>query len=203
MQIDEEVVRIVDDNDDQRNSIAFMLETEGYRVRAYASGREFLTQDLLSQPGCIVLDLQMPVMNGLEVQEELKQRDVKLPVLFFSAHGDLPKAVAAMKMGSLDFIEKASSADTLLQAVAKALEFDRCRRGATLSPEAARQKIAQLTEREQQITQLLARGLLKRQVASRLNISDKTVDAHCRSIYHKCKINSLAELSTLVNAAAK
>lgn len=130
----QEIVRVVDDNNDQREALVFMLQTEGYEVQSYASAKAFLAGNMPSVPGVLILDLQMPEMNGLELQAELNRQGSTLPVIFLSAHGDLPQAVKAMKQGSCDFLEKPAEADLLLETVAKVLERDRIVRGAGITP---------------------------------------------------------------------
>ncbi len=197
----QEIVRVVDDNNDQREALVFMLQTEGYEVQSYASAKAFLAGNMPSVPGVLILDLQMPEMNGLELQAELNRQGSTLPVIFLSAHGDLPQAVKAMKQGSCDFLEKPAEADLLLETVAKVLERDRIVRGAGITPRIAQLRLQRLSARELDVARLLAKGLLKRTAAERLGISEKTVDAHCRTIYLKLEINSSAELAALMCAA--
>ena len=196
--IEGEVIRIVDDNDAQRDALQFMLESEGYMVRAYRSAKEFLTGEIFSESGCTILDLKMPEMDGLQLQQELVNRGYQVPIVFLSAHGDLPKAVQAMKLGGRDFLEKPVNAPKLLEVISTILAQERNRRKG-VDIQAATRQFSELPERQRKIAVLLSRGLLKRQVAERLNISLKTVDAQTQTLYRKMGIHSVAELSAMVH----
>ncbi len=195
--IETEVIRLVDDNDTQRDALQFMLECEGYAVRAYRSAKEFLKAESFSEPGCTILDLKMPEMNGLELQQELVQRGYSVPIIFLSAHGDLPKAVQAMKLGGRDFLEKPVNPPKLLEVISAVLAEQRNKRQG-LDPKVVLSQFEELPERQKEIATLLSRGLLKRQVAERLGISLKTVDAQTQTLYRKLGIHSVAELSAVV-----
>lgn len=192
-----EIIRIVDDNDAQRDALQFLLESEGYTVRAYSSALRYLTDDIYSQPGCLILDLKMPEMDGLQLQKEINRRGLNIPIVFLSAHGDLPKAVQAMKHGGRDFLEKPIDAPKLLSVIAEVLGEERAKHNG-INPQRMRELFSALTERQQKISHLLSQGLLKRQIAERLGISFKTVDAHTQVIYRKLGVHNVAELSVLV-----
>ncbi|MCF0254111.1 MAG: response regulator transcription factor, partial [Duodenibacillus sp.] len=189
------VIRIVDDDAAIRASLAFMLECEGYAVRAFSSGEAFLTGDTPSTPGCIILDIRMPGLSGLEVQQRLAERRCKAPVLFLTGHGDMEMAVQAMKDGAVDFIAKPIDAAKFLAAVTRALRIDRERRGLAPTQEDARAAYGALTDREKETLALLAQGLLNREVAKALGISERTVEGHRRNGFHKLKVKTAAELA--------
>lgn len=195
--VENEVVRIVDDNDAQRDALQFLLECEGYAVRAYRSAKEFLQAESFSEPGCTILDLKMPEMDGLQLQQELVRRGYSIPIVFLSAHGDLPKAVQAMKLGGRDFLEKPVNAPRLLEVISTILAQERNKRNG-INSDIVLSQFVELPQRQREIAVLLSKGLLKRQVAERLNISLKTVDAQTQTLYRKLGIHSVAELSAMV-----
>ncbi len=196
-----EIIRLVDDDEDQRTALRFLLEAAGYEVRDYAGAREFLTRDEPFVPGCAILDLQMPDMDGLTLLSTLRERHYAVPVIFLSAHGDIPSTVEAMKKGSLDFLEKPVDGEHLCTLLGRILEKDRKVRHAGMTPEEAEKRLTDLSPRRRAVARLLAQGLLKRQVAERLGINLKTVDAHCQTIYAQLKVHSVAELSAFIACA--
>lgn len=191
------LIRIVDDDPSQRAALRFLLEGSGYEVADYASAREFLTLDDRLIPGCVILDYQMPQMNGLELQEEKNKRGNDLPVIFLSAHGTLQRGIQAMKQGSVDFLEKPVEEEKLLQSISHALSQYLMRKQTGLTPEQAKKILSQLTPREAQVAELLAQGLLKGAVSERLGLGFKTVDSHTYSIYKKLNVHSSSELTEL------
>lgn len=198
-----EVIRLVDDDPAVLDAVGFMLECEGYVVRAYSTPLEFLRGDSPSTPGCIVLDLQMPEMNGLDLMRELKRRGYEVPIVFLSAHGDLKSAVSAMKLGSLDFFEKPLDEESFLTLIREVLERERSKRLTGRDDKAAAELAAKLTDRERAVAELLCSGLVKRQAAERLGISAKTVNSHVEAIYAKLGVHSVAELGRLLDAAKR
>lgn len=201
MKKNEEIIRIVDDEASQREALKFMLECEGYEVKDYCGALEFLTQDSPSIPGCVILDLKMPEMDGLSLQKELLNRNCTLPVVFLSAHGDMKKAVKAMKMGSYDFLEKPVDERLLLSTIAELLEEQRKKRRSGMEVQEAIELISMLTDREREIARLLDLGLMKKEIADTLNLKEKTVDNHCQAIYKKLRVHSVAELKNILYAA--
>ena len=191
------LIRIVDDDISQREALSFLLSSVGYRVAGYASAKEFLTLDEHWVRGCVILDLRMPDMDGLVLQQEMARRRINLPVVFLSAFGDLSTAVQAMKQGSFDFLEKPVDEAKLLSSLAEILLREKQNRLFRTSPEEVRRKFEQLTEQERHITELYVHGLLKREIAERLGLSRKTVDNHLQSVYKKFAIHSIAELNSL------
>ena len=190
----QEIVRVVDDNNDQREALVFMLQTEGYEVQSYASAKAFLAGNMPSVPGVLILDLQMPEMNGLELQAELNRQGSTLPVIFLSAHGDLPQAVKAMKQGSCDFLEKPAEADLLLETVAKVLERDRIVRGAGITPRIAQLRLQRLSARELDVARLLAKGECQQFCVSLISLINrwlvkilgKSFTVHHSHFFHGC-----------------
>lgn len=195
------LIRFVDDDPVQRQAMQYMLEPEGYEVCCYENAREFLSSDTPSRPGLCILDLQMPGMNGLELQKLMTERGYQLPVIFLSAHGSLQKAVLAMKQGSVDFLEKPVKIDELLKLIAQILEKERIRCSTSVRPQDASERLKRLTERELKISRLLAQDLSKRVIAERLGVAIKTVDNQVRTIYLKLGVHSQKELSELLRSA--
>lgn len=198
---DREIIRLVDDDPAVLDSLGFMLECEGYTVKTFTGPMAFLRGDSPSDPGCIVLDLQMPEMDGLELLREMMRRGYNVPIVFLSAHGDLRSAVSAMKLGSLDFFEKPLDEEAFLTFLREVLEKERRKRTVGRDDQAAAALVAKLSERERHIAELLASGLVKRQVAERLGISAKTVNSHAEAIYSKLGVHSVRELGRLLDAA--
>lgn len=194
-------VHIVDDDEAIRRSVAFMLKTSGYRVNSWPSGAAFLKDVKQVEPGCILLDVRMPEMDGLEVQAELAQRGIALPVVIVTGHGDIAIAVRAMKAGAVDFIEKPFHKDALLAAIELALERlasigDRAARAAE-----ARTILAALTARERQVLEGLAQGLPNKAIAFDLGISPRTVEVHRANLMAKLEVHSLSDALRIAFAA--
>lgn len=160
------IIRIVDDEAVVRKALKFLLESEGWTVEAYEKGSEFLIEDRPSLIGCLILDVAMPEMNGLELYRRLRERNYEVPVIFLTGHGDVDMAVQAMKDGAIDFIQKPINEERLLSAVAKAVRYDESHRGWTISAEEEKKRYQTLTAREKQILSLIAKGLIKKLVSA-------------------------------------
>ena len=187
-------VYIVDDDEAMRDSLLWLLESQGFAVTAHSSAEAFLAACHDDMSGCIVLDVRMPGMSGLELYEKLNARHCGLPVIFITGHGDVPMAVSALKKGAVDFIEKPFSDKDMLRLIAQCLELDRAAREQNrLGAETAR-RLAALTEREIEVMNLIIAGKLNKQVADILSISIKTVEVHRARIMDKMKVRSLAGL---------
>ena len=200
---DEELrlVHLVDDDDAIRRSVGFMLKTSGYHVRSYESGVELLKGAPNLEPGCILLDIRMPGMDGLGVQAALKDKGVSLPVIIMTGHGDVSLAVQAMKAGSVDFIEKPFEKAVLLSAIEHGVE--RLKRSAANQDRAdeAAVRLQALTPREREVLDGLAKGLPNKTIAYDLGISPRTVEIHRANVMSKLGVRSLSEALRIAFAA--
>jgi two-component system response regulator FixJ len=195
------VVHVVDDDEAIRRSVGFALKTSGFLVRAYEGGTELLKAAPGLETGCILLDIRMPGMDGLEVQEALKAKGVTLPVIIMTGHGDVSLAVRAMKAGAIDFIEKPFQKALLLSAIAQGI--NRLKHSAAHSKEAsdAAVKLQLLTAREREVLDGLARGLPNKSIAYDLGISPRTVEIHRANVMSKLGAKSLSEALRIAFAA--
>lgn len=198
---DERLIHLVDDDEAIRRSAGFMLKTSGFRVETYESGVELLKDAAKLEPGCILLDIRMPGMDGLEVQQALKDKGVTLPVIIMTGHGDVSLAVQAMKAGAIDFIEKPFEKALLMSAVEQA--FDRLSRAETQRDRAedAAVRLQSLTPREREVLDGLARGLPNKTIAYDLGISARTVEIHRANLMTKLEVRSLSEALRIAFAA--
>lgn len=192
------VIYVVDDDAAMRDSLSFLLDAAGWRTHSFASAQEFFAAFERNRPGCLILDVMMPLMGGLEVQRQLRARDICLPVIFLTAHGDLPMAVQAMKRGAIDFLEKPCKDHELLDAVGRAVRFSIQQCLTRSSIEAAQARLASLTLREREIVKLLAAGECNKTIARKLGISDKTVQVHRHNAMEKLGVHSTAEIARLI-----
>ena len=190
----EPIVRVVDDDGSYARALSRLLIARGYQVTSYASGAELLAQ-LSSEPrGCVVMDLDMPGMDGLELQSELARRGVRLPVVFLTGAADIPSTVSAMRGGAVDFLEKRAPSEQLTAAVERALASDREQRE-------MRERFAGLTERELEVLRHVLRGRMNKQIAADLGIHERTVKLHRTAVTTKVGVRSVAELATLARDA--
>jgi FixJ family two-component response regulator len=187
-------VYVVDDDEPMRDSLAWLLEANGHAVEAYASAEAFLAAWREDMRGCLVLDVRMPGMSGLELHERLAGLRSTLPVVFVTGHGDVPMAVAAVKKGAVDFIEKPFNDKELLRLVERCLELERTRRASRAREDDVRRRLGALTEREREVMRLVVAGRLNKQIADELGISIKTVEAHRARVMEKMEVGSIAEL---------
>ena len=188
------LVRIVDDETLVRDSEAFVIELLGLPVVQYESAEEFLARDDLSRPGCIVLDINMEGISGLEMQRILARKNVSLPIIFVTGHGNVAAAVQALKLGAADFVEKPMDAEKLQASVQKLVHWhlEHCRN--ELQLQRCQQKYALLTEREKHVAILLAQGLPGKLVARQLGISVETVKNHKKNIYDKLDVKTAVDV---------
>ncbi|MEN2711649.1 response regulator transcription factor [Sphingomonas sp. NPDC092331] len=186
------LVHIIDDEDSVRNSIGFMLRTTGYAVRLWPSGAAFLRELRGIEPGCILLDIRMPEIDGLQVQQQINERGAAMPVIVLTGHGDVAIAVKAMRGGAIDFLEKPFEADRLLGAIDKAFERMRESNG-TSRTDAARTQLANLSAREREVLEGLAAGFPNKTIAYDLGISPRTVEVHRANLMQKLGARSLSE----------
>jgi two-component system, LuxR family, response regulator FixJ len=192
--MDQATIFVVDDDNAVRESLGFVLETNGYRVASYAGGKAFLEALPPHASGCVLVDVLMPEMGGLEVQQELQRRQVQLPVIVITGHGDVPLAVRAMKAGAVDFVEKPYAEDVLLAAVERALQLERASSGERAAANAVRERAAQLTPREREVLTLLVAGHPNKVIAYRMSISPRTVEIHRARVMEKMAARTLSEL---------
>lgn len=195
----EVLIRIVDDDDVLRSSLAFMLQAAGWKTQTYAEAVSFLRQDALSVPGCLILDVRMPGMSGLELQLELNRRACLLPIIFLTAHGEMDMAVFAMKKGAVDFISKPVDPEKLIDAVSSALAKQQFRRAGLKTPADIVARYASLTSREREVCQELARGKTNRETARTLHISERTVEGHRASSFKKLGVHTVRGLLDFLN----
>ena len=195
------LVHLVDDDEAIRRSVGFMLKTSGYHVRTYESGVELLKGAPNLEPGCVLLDIRMPGMDGIEVQRALRDKGVTLPVVIMTGHGDVSLAVQAMKAGAVDFIEKPFEKAVLLSAIEHGVE--RLRKSAANHDRAdeAAVKLQGLTPREREVLDGLAKGLPNKTIAYDLGISPRTVEIHRANVMSKLGVRSLSEALRIAFAA--
>lgn len=193
----EAVVYVIDDEPSVRKSIGRLLKAAGYRVEAFASAREFLQREREDAVACLVLDLQMPDLNGLELQEVLAQTDRLLPIVFITGHGDVPTSVRAMKAGATDFLSKPFDEKDLLGAIARALQKLDQESGERAAAREAKQRLSRLTPREHEVLLHVLAGELNKQIAAALGASEKTVKVHRGRVMHKMGVKSVADLVRL------
>jgi two-component system response regulator FixJ len=195
------LVHLVDDDEAIRRSAGFMLKTSGFHVRTYESGVELLKTASNLEPGCILLDIRMPGMDGLEVQTALRDKGVGLPVVIMTGHGDVGLAVQAMKAGAVDFIEKPFEKAVLLSAIEQGMErLMRATRDGSRAEEAG-VRLQVLTPREREVLDGLARGLPNKTIAYDLGISPRTVEIHRANLMTKLGVRSLSEALRIAFAA--
>lgn len=192
------LARIVDDEGTVRNSESFTLRVAGIQTVVYESAEDFLEHDDMRHPGCVVLDVRMPGMSGLELQEEMTRRGIDLPILFISGHGDIPMAVAALKRGAHDFCEKPVAPDKFRAAVREMIEANVASRRAAIESAGKRELYDSLTPREADILKLVAQNLLNREIAEKLGIQEHTVKIHRSNGCRKLGVRSALEVSSLL-----
>ncbi|NJO37551.1 MAG: response regulator transcription factor [Rhizobiales bacterium] len=187
-------IAIVDDDAAVLKSLSALLMAHGYRTETFRSGEEFSLQDGEHKADCLLLDLRMPGMSGLELQAALKHKGVDLPIVFITAHGDIPMAVQAMRQGAVEFIEKPFTDERLLQAIELALAPDPSQEERRRGCVAAAERLAALTTREREVFEHLAMGETSKAIARILNISQRTVEVHRGSVKSKLGTQSLSDL---------
>lgn len=194
------LVRIVDDDDSLRDALRFVLETEGWRVADYRSANDFFRGDAPSVPGCVVMDVRMPGLTGIEAQAVMNERGFSLPVIFLTGHGDIDMAVMALHEGAADFIQKPVDNERLLAVIASTA-FESLS-GAVLDGETAKARCAELTNRERDIARLVAEGLTNRLIGERLSIAVRTVEVHRAWALRKLGVRTPEEVRAVLEAGA-
>ena len=188
------MVFIIDDDPSARRGLSRLIQAAGMSVRAYESARDFLDQAHYDGHGCIVLDVKMPGLSGLDLQAELKKAENALPIIFVSGHSDVPIAAVAMKKGAVDFLTKPVDRDHLLKAIAESLEKDRENRKAFAVQAQVRSRFATLSPREYEVMTFVIAGILNKQIAYKLGITEDTVKVHRGRVMKRIRANSIAEL---------
>ena len=186
-------VFVVDDDVWVRESLETLIEDEGWHPETFASAQAFLDRPPVSTPSCLVLDISLPGLNGLELQKRVAQR-TELPVIFITGHGDIPMSVGAMKAGAVEFLTKPFNDGILLTAIRQALERSRLALAQEVEIRELRERYSSLTPRERDVMVLVVSGLLNKQVAGELGITESTVKAHRGQVMQKMKANSVADL---------
>jgi FixJ family two-component response regulator len=191
------IVHVVDDDEPIRTAMARLLMAEGLSVRTYACAEELLASLRAGEPGCVVLDLQMPGLNGLELQVKLAEREDPLPVVFLTGHGQIPDSVRAMQRGAVDFLTKPVESVGLLDAIKRAFQRDAADRVRRVRQRELRSRYARLTAREREVFAHLISGQLNKQAAADLSIAERTIKLHRARILQKMETDSMAGLTRL------
>ena len=191
-------VYVVDDDEAVRGSVRFLIRSVGLPAQAFASAQEFLDAYNQRHPGCLLLDVRMPGMNGLELQEELNRRGATIPVVFITGHGDVPMAVAAMQQGAFDFLQKPFRDQDLLDRVQRAMARDAESRARLAAQAETLTRLATLTPRETEVLRLVTRGKANKVVGAELGVSQRTVEIHRAHVMEKMRASSLAEQVRMV-----
>lgn len=190
----EPTVFVVDDDDEVRDSLRWLIESVGLQVRSFSSAQSFLDSYTDSAPGCLVLDIRMPGMSGLDLQEELSGRGIELPVIVVTAYGDVQTAVRAMKAGAVDFVEKPIGEQGLLDQIHKAIAEDLRNNEKRAVQREVKQRYERLTPREKEVMALVVDGLSSKEIAQQIDVSFKTVEAHRAKIMKKMEAKSVPHL---------
>ena len=190
----QQLIYVIDDDEAVRDSMGMLLESADLPYRCFASADRFFAEHDGSQRGCLVLDIRMPGMNGIELQQKLAQMGSSLPIIFITGHGDVPMAVEAMRRGALDFLRKPVNEENFLERIIYALDRESGDWHQKLDRDQAQQRIESLTEREHEVFLLVAEGLANKAVASELGISERTVEVHRAQVMKKLDARTLAQL---------
>jgi RNA polymerase sigma factor (sigma-70 family) len=194
-------VFLIDDDPSARRGLARLIQAAGYAVATFGSARDFLASARNDAPGCMVLDIRMPELSGLDLQEQLLRADYSMPIIFITGHGDIPMTVQAMKRGAIDFLPKPVEREQLLEAIRQALEKDRVSRSAREESKELRERLQLLKTREREVLSFVIAGFLNKQIASELGITEATVKVHRARLMDKLRVTSVAELVTLAQKA--
>jgi two-component system response regulator FixJ len=192
------MVFVVDDDTGVRSSIRLLLKSVGITATPYGSASEFLAAYDVAQPGCLILDIRMPGMSGLELQQELNRRGAVIPVVFITGHGDIPMAVEAMQQGAFDFLQKPFRDQDLIDRVQRALERDSEHRRSLRETDGIQERLTSLTPREREVLDLLTQGKQNKVMAADLGLSQRTVEIHRAHVMEKMGARSVAQLVRMV-----
>lgn len=191
-------VFVVDDDEDMRDALVQLLEASGMQAEAYADGSTFLAAYEANRPGCLLLDMAMPGLTGLDVQAALKTRGLEIPIIFLTGHGDIPLAVRAVQGGAVDFLEKPVQGAVLIERLQRALKIDAEWRQSNGRTQDILLRHARLSNREKEVMTLAVSGLTSKEIARELGISPRTVEVHRTHVMHKMGASSVAELVNMV-----
>ncbi len=190
----EPIVFVIDDDESVLRALERLVRSVGLSIETFLSADEFLNRELPDGPSCLVLDIRMPGLSGLELQDEFAKRGLEMPIIFITGHGTIPMSVRAMKAGAVDFIQKPFNDQELLDAVHKAIEQDRAESKTRAEILKIQKRVDSLTNREKEVFALVVTGLLNKQVAGELGTSEKTIKVHRARVMQKMKADSLADL---------
>lgn len=198
---DSPTVFLIDDDRAVRDAVGLLLRADGLAVETFATATGFLESGAVEWPGCLVLDVRMPGMSGLDLQQQLRVRGYRIPIIFMTGHGDVPMATRAMKAGAFDFMEKPFQGRTLLERVREALRFDAWERRRQAQRAGAATRLAQLSPRERDVLERVAVGQYNKTIAADLGISVSTVEIHRKRVMEKLQAESLSDLIRILALA--
>lgn len=196
-------VFVIDDDEAVRNSLRLLMKSVGLPVITYSSAQEFLPRYDTNQPGCLVVDIRMPGMSGLELQQQLNRQGATIPLIFITGHGDIPMAVESMQHGAFDFLQKPFRDQDLLDRIQRALERDREMRGQLQGILQIRERLASLTPREREVLDLMVEGSPNKVMAADLGVSQRTIEIHRARVMEKMQAGSLAHLVRMMMEASR
>lgn len=190
----EQTVFIVDDDEAMRNSLRWLIESVGLNTETFGSANEFMQAYYPGRMGCMILDVRMPGLSGLELQDKLNSQEINIPIIVLTGHGDVPMAVRAMKSGAVDFLEKPCNDQVLLDCIQHALEKDSEQRRENSRQAEIKSHMTQLTPREHDVLQMVVAGTSNKEIAAKLGVSTRTVEVHRAKVMEKMQADSLADL---------